>query len=213
MKIWVAACSMIAEAIRLSSASEALWVQKPTMPLRLRMVFSQSLIRRTKTSSSSAFQPSSTTMIAGVPSSRCSTRWKRYIIAGVRVTGVVEDRGSCRSRWPAASRSSRSSALSNSQACSPSPHQAASRAARSPACGAARAPEQLAQVAQPTVLRRLREVGVDRIGDQRRDPRRSRPRRRARSRRATRPGTARLAGGVGQLQRVEAGGLARPQTS
>jgi hypothetical protein len=77
MKICVAACSMIALAIRLSSASCALCVAKPTMPLRLRIVFSQSLIRRTKTSSSSAFQPSSTTMIAGLPSSRSSARWKK----------------------------------------------------------------------------------------------------------------------------------------
>jgi hypothetical protein len=37
MKIWVAACSTIADAIRLESASCALWVQKPTMPLRLRI--------------------------------------------------------------------------------------------------------------------------------------------------------------------------------
>ena len=32
-------------------------------------------------------------MIAGWPSSRCSTRWNRYIIAGVRTAGMIEDPG------------------------------------------------------------------------------------------------------------------------
>src|SRR5437016_2195142 len=48
---------MIAEAIWLSRASLALWVQKPTRPLRLRVVFSQSLMRRTKVASSRPVQP------------------------------------------------------------------------------------------------------------------------------------------------------------
>ena len=61
----------------------------------------------------------------------------------------------------------RSSALSNSQACSPSPHQAASRAARSPALGRRAPTEQLAQIAQPAMLARLGEIGVDGVGDDR----------------------------------------------
>ena len=77
LQVYPALMRRRALAIRLSSASCALCVAKPTTPLRLRIVFSQSLIRRTKTSSSSAFQPSSTTMMEGVPSSRSSTRWKK----------------------------------------------------------------------------------------------------------------------------------------
>ena len=60
-----------------ASTRLAEYVQKPTMPLRLRMVFCQSFSRRTKTSSSNAFQPSSTMISDGVPSSRCSMRWNR----------------------------------------------------------------------------------------------------------------------------------------
>ena len=166
MKIWVAACSMMALAMRLSSASCALWVAKPTMPLRLRMVFSQSLIRRTKTSSSSAFQPSSTTMIAAVPSSRSSTRWNRYIIAGVRIAG--SSRIEVMSKPTASAvRSIWSRSLSNSQARSPSPHQGLSRDQRSPACGRRRAAEQLGEMAQAAMLERLLEIGVDRILDPR----------------------------------------------
>ena len=106
---------MIAEAMRLSRASEALWVQKPTTPLRLRMVFSQSLIRRTNTGSSSTFQPSSTTISAGLPSSRCSSRWNRYIIAGMRMVGLSSSLVMSKPRMRV-SMSSWSVALSNSQA-------------------------------------------------------------------------------------------------
>ena len=164
MKIWVAACSMIALAMRLSSASCALWVAKPTMPLRLRIVFSQSLIRRTKTSSSSAFQPSSTTMIAAVPSSRSSTRWNRYIIAGVRIAGSSRI-------WVmskptvSALRSVRSRSLSNSQARSPSPHQGRSRDHRSARVRPMAAAEQFGEMAQPAMLGGLVEIGVDRVLD------------------------------------------------
>jgi hypothetical protein len=56
---------MIEDAMRLSSASDAFCVQKPTTPLRLRMVFSQSLIRLTNTSSSSAFLTSAAQRQAG----------------------------------------------------------------------------------------------------------------------------------------------------
>ena len=48
---------MMAFAIRLASASPALWVTNPTMPLRFRIVFSQSRMRDTNTSSSSVTIP------------------------------------------------------------------------------------------------------------------------------------------------------------
>ena len=106
---------MIADAMRESSASRADWVPKPSMALRLRSVFIQLRMAAAKASSSSAFQPSSMISIVGVPSSRSSTRWNRYIMHGVRRAGSLSS--SVMSK-PSVRRSmsSASSALSNSQA-------------------------------------------------------------------------------------------------
>lgn len=70
VKIIVAVCSTKAEATRLPSA------------LRLRKALSQSPMRTAKTSSYSAFHPSSIRIIDGAPSSRSSIRWNRYIMSG-----------------------------------------------------------------------------------------------------------------------------------
>ena len=77
MKIAVAVCSTIAEAIELSSASAADWVAKPIIALRLRSVFIQLRMRAANIGSSSAFQASSIRIIVGEPSSRSSMRWNR----------------------------------------------------------------------------------------------------------------------------------------
>jgi hypothetical protein len=65
MNTMVAVCSTRAVEMRLSSASRALCVAKPTKALRFRNVFSQSRMRAANTSSSSAFQPSSIRIIVG----------------------------------------------------------------------------------------------------------------------------------------------------
>ena len=152
MKICVAACSMIALAMRLSSASCALCVAKPTMPLRLRIVFSQSLIRRTKTSSSSAFQPSSTTMIAAAAVEPLLDAVEQVHHRRRAQRRIVEDRGhveadDCGGQVDAVA------SLSNSQARSPSPHQGSRRDQRSPALGPAAAAEQFGKMAQPADAR------------------------------------------------------------
>src|SRR3546814_8188732 len=73
-------------------------------------------------------------MIVGLPSSRSSTRWNRYIIAGVRTAGSSRI---CVMSNPTerAERSVASASLSKSQARSPSPHQGRRRDHRSSACG------------------------------------------------------------------------------
>ena len=76
--------------------------------------------------------------------------------------------GSCRSRPSRRRGRSGRCSLSNSQARSPSPHQGLSRDQRSAACGRLAAAEQLGEVAQPAMLDRLVEIGVDRVLDPRR---------------------------------------------
>jgi len=82
MKIIVAVCSTSAVAMRLSSASRALCVAKPTSALRFLSVLSQSRMRVAKTSSSSAFHPSSIRIIAGLPSSPYYERARKYLPKG-----------------------------------------------------------------------------------------------------------------------------------
>ena len=120
--------------MRLSRASRADWVAKPTSALRLRSVFNQSRIRAANTSSSRAFQPSSIKMSVGCPSSRSSMRWKRYIIVGVRRRGVSSKAVMSKPKV-LLDRSNRSISLSNSQPYSPDPIQASRRLAKSPGSG------------------------------------------------------------------------------
>ena len=164
MKIIVAVCSTRAAEMRLSSASRADWVAKPTMALRLRSVFSQSRMRAAKTGSSSAFQPSSIRTDVGSPSSRSSMRWKRYIMAGVRRRGLSSSAVMSKPRMREL-RSSWSSSLSNSQACSPLLTHGSRRDWRSPASGRRRPPSKLLEIAEPAERRIVVETGVHRRGD------------------------------------------------